>query len=83
MVGKWIGWILLGLVIAGTIIVVFFKRKFLKESYQELQKVTWPTKDEALNSAMVTIAFIVTFSLVLVAIDLLVHRLNLILGLVK
>jgi preprotein translocase SecE subunit len=81
--GKWIGWIILGAVIVGGLVIVFLRRQFIKESYQELQKVTWPSKDEALNSAMVTIVFIVGFSLLLVSIDLIVHRMNQLLGLVK
>jgi preprotein translocase SecE subunit len=81
--GKWIGWIILAAVIIAGVVIVFLRRQFIKEAYQELQKVTWPTKDEALNSAMVTIVFIVGFSLILVTIDLLVHRVNILLGLVK
>ena len=42
---------------------------FFKESYQELQKVTWPTRDEAVNSAIITIGFIVLFSLFLAFVD--------------
>ncbi len=72
---KWIGWFLLAVIVIGTGVYVLFNRNFFKESYQELKKVTWPTKDHALNSAIITVAFIVTFSLVLAFIDYLINLL--------
>ena len=81
MTGKLIGWIILGLVIAGAGVIAFVKRQFIKESYQELLKVTWPTKEHSLNSAIVTILFIVSFSLVLAFIDYLINLI--VIGMVK
>lgn len=79
--GKWIGWIVLGIVIVGAAAIAFVKRGFLKESYQELQKVTWPTKEHSLNSAIVTIIFIVSFSLLLAFIDYIINLL--VIGMIK
>lgn len=73
MILKWLGWIILGLLVAGFGIWAFFNRKFFGESMQELKKVTWPTKDEALNSALITIGFIVVFSLVLAGFDAILY----------
>jgi len=43
-------------------------KKFFKESYNELQKVTWPTKDHAIAITILTIVFtaIATFFLTVV-----------------
>lgn len=81
MMGKWIGWIILGIVVAGGVVIAFVKRSFLKESYQELLKVTWPTKEHALNSAVVTVLFIVSFSLMLAFIDYIINIL--VIGMIK
>lgn len=67
--GSYIGWILLGLVTVVVLVIVYVKRSFFKEGYEELKKVTWPTKDQAINSAVVTIIFIVFFSLILAVMD--------------
>ena len=69
MITKLIGWIILGALVLGVGIWSVLNRQFYKESLQELQKVTWPTKDEALSYAMVTIGFIVVFSLFLAVVD--------------
>ncbi len=62
---------------AVTAIVIAFlliaNRIFVRESYQELKKVTWPTRELALNSSMVTIGFIVGFSLMLALLDYIVN----------
>ena len=73
--------ILAGLIILTAAVILFLKREFVKECIQELRKVTWPTKDEALNSALITVSFIVIFSLVLFGIDNLLYLV--VIGLVK
>jgi preprotein translocase SecE subunit len=64
-----INWILIGagVLIIGIILIV--KRAFVKESLDELKKVTWPTRELALTSATVTIIFVVVFSLMLAVLD--------------
>lgn len=43
--------------------------KYLKNAYKELRKVTWPTRDEAIKSTGVVIAFSVIVALFLGALD--------------
>ena len=81
MILKLIGWIILAIIAVGVAITVIFNRGFFKESYQELRKVTWPTKEHALNSAIVTIFFIVSFSLILALIDYIINII--VIGLVR
>ena len=45
-------------------------KKFLQESAEELKKVVWPTKDEAVHAAVVVVVFIVVFSVFLALLDL-------------
>jgi len=54
---------------------------FLKESYGELKKVSWPTKEDAVNSSVVVIAFIVFFALFLALVDYVVNMI--VMGLVR
>lgn len=44
-------------------------KTFIRESVEELKKVNWPTKDEAVHSAIVVVLFVVAFSLFLSLID--------------
>lgn len=44
--------------------------KFLKESRQELAKVNWPTRKEAIHMVLIVIAISVIVALFLGAIDL-------------
>jgi preprotein translocase subunit SecE len=74
MFGKdFFGWAVLGLVVIVGVIVFFSNRSFFKESYQELKKVTWPSKEQATSSALITIAFIVCFSLALSVVDYVIN----------
>lgn len=79
--GKLISLLVFGVIILIIAIVAIIKRQFIKESIQELKKVTWPSKDEALNSALVTILFILVFSLALAAFDYLINMI--VVGLVR
>ncbi len=81
MILKWIGWIVLAVLAVGVVIIIIVNRSFFKESYLELRKVTWPTKEHALNSAIVTIFFIVSFSLLLAFIDYIINII--VIGLVR
>jgi preprotein translocase subunit SecE len=44
-------------------------RTFLEESWTELQKVTWPDRDQLQNATLVVIAFTVVISLVIWGMD--------------
>ena len=54
----------------------FFKRlgvnvaKAFKNSYYELKKVTWPTKQELITYSLVTLGFMVCMGIVIYLIDL-------------
>ncbi|MHB1193159.1 MAG: preprotein translocase subunit SecE [Longimicrobiales bacterium] len=56
-------------------------RTFLEESWGELQKVTWPDRDQLQNATLVVIAFTIAISLVIWMMDGVVRfTLNQILG---
>jgi len=44
-------------------------RVFLEESWTELQKVTWPDKDQLQNATLVVIAFTIAISLIIWVMD--------------
>jgi preprotein translocase subunit SecE len=44
-------------------------RVFLEESWTELQKVTWPDRDQLQNATLVVIAFTIAISLVIWMMD--------------
>ena len=44
-------------------------KKFIKDSYSELQKVTWPTKDHAVAITILTVVFTAIATLVLTVVD--------------
>ena len=81
MIGKIIGWIVLGLIAVGAAAFLYFKRDFVKECYQELKKVSWPSREIALNSAIITVMFVVVFSLTLAILDYLINLV--VMGLVR
>ncbi len=68
-----INWIFAGVTVIVAVIILFYRRVFVRESYQELKKVTWPTRELALNSSLVTIGFVVGFSLMLALLDYIVN----------
>jgi preprotein translocase SecE subunit len=69
----WINWILAGVTAIVAVILLISNRVFVRESYQELKKVSWPSRDLAVNSSMVTIGFVVGFSLMLAVLDYVVN----------
>ncbi len=62
-------WIIIGAGVLIVGIVLIVQRAFVKESLDELKKVTWPSRELALTSATVTIIFVVVFSLMLAVLD--------------
>lgn len=81
MLVKIIGWVVLGLLALLVVVFALVKREFIKECYQELKKVTWPTREVALNSAIITVLFVIFFSLFLALLDFGINQVFL--GLVK
>ena len=43
--------------------------KFFKESYKELEKVTWPTKNHAISITILTVVFTVIATMFLTVVD--------------
>lgn len=48
---------------------------YVKESMGELKKVTWPKKDEIINSTLIVIVVVIIFSVVLGIFDIGVSKL--------
>lgn len=48
---------------------------YIKESMGELKKVTWPKKDEIVNSTMIVIVVVIIFSVILGVFDIGVSKL--------
>jgi preprotein translocase subunit SecE len=46
-------------------------KEYLKESYNELKKVNWPTKSETLNLTLIVIGFSLVISFFLGVLDIL------------
>ena len=49
-------------------------KKFIEEVLFELDKVTWPTQPELINSTVVVIVFSIGFSIVIFVIDQVLAR---------
>jgi len=49
--------------------------KYIKETVQELKKVTWPSKDELIGSTIVTIFVTLVLSLFIFGVDQVLSRL--------
>lgn len=43
--------------------------RYFRESFQELGKVSWPTRNQAIRLAMIVLAFLLISALILSAID--------------
>ncbi len=72
---KIINYVLLGLIAVGVVVFAIVKKQFVKESIEELKKVSWPSRELAWNSAIVTIVFVVVFSIFLALVDYLLNLL--------
>ncbi|URA10725.1 preprotein translocase subunit SecE [Thermospira aquatica] len=62
-------WIIIGITALVAIVVLIVNRNFVKEAREELRKVTWPTKEFAIQGAWVTVVFIVVLAAFLSLID--------------
>jgi preprotein translocase subunit SecE len=49
--------------------------RFFKESYAELRKVIWPSREEVMSSTKVVIISVVIIGLILGAIDVVIYQL--------
>ena len=47
---------------------------FIKESYAELKKVIWPTRDEVISSTKVVIVSVLIIAIALGLIDIVLYR---------
>ncbi len=48
--------------------------QYFVESFQELGKVTWPTKNRAVNICVVVISFVLACAAVIAGVDFLFHQ---------
>ncbi len=69
MTATLMSWIIIGIVVVVTFIVLMVNRNFVKESREELRKVTWPTKEFTIQGAWVTVVFIIVLATFLALID--------------
>jgi len=44
-------------------------KKYLRSSFEELSKVTWPTKNQAVRLTMIVLGFCLVIAIVLGAVD--------------
>jgi preprotein translocase SecE subunit len=49
-------------------------KQYFIESFQELGKVTWPTKNRAVNICILVVSFVVISAAVIAAIDFVFHE---------
>lgn len=49
-------------------------KQYFVESFQELGKVTWPTKHRAVNICVLVVSFVVISAAVIAAIDFVFHQ---------
>ena len=49
-------------------------KNYLKNSFEELSRVTWPTKKQAVRLTIIVLIFCILFGLVLTGIDLLFQK---------
>ncbi len=50
--------------------------QYVKDSFQELNKVTWPTKNQAVRLTGIVLGFTITAALFIAAVDYLLTILN-------
>lgn len=48
--------------------------KYIKESFHELSKITWPTKIQAVNICILVVTFVFVAAIVFAGIDFLLSR---------
>lgn len=49
-------------------------KQYFADSFQELGKVTWPTKHRAVNICILVVSFVVISAAVIAAIDFIFHQ---------
>lgn len=49
-------------------------KQYFIDSFQELGKVTWPTKNRAVNICILVVSFVVISAAVIAAIDFIFHQ---------
>jgi preprotein translocase subunit SecE len=67
-----VGWIILAAILVGLTLQTQFGKSswiFIKESRMEMRKVTWPTRQETVQTTLVVVAMIVLMALILWGID--------------
>lgn len=67
-----VGWIVLTAILLGIVLMTRFGKsswKFLKEARMEMRKVTWPTRQETVQTTLVVVAMVVMVALILWGID--------------
>lgn len=48
-----------------------FLSRYLKESVQEMRRVSWPTKNQLIHYCVIVIAFIIASALIMAGVDFL------------
>lgn len=51
-----------------------FLKRYVRESFQELLHVTWPTKNQAVNICILVLVFVLITSLFIAGIDFLLNK---------
>lgn len=49
-------------------------KKYFVDSFQELAKVTWPTKHRAINICILVVSFVIIAAAVIAAVDFVFHE---------
>lgn len=49
-------------------------KQYFTDSFQELGKVTWPTKHRAVNICILVVSFVVISAAVIAAVDFIFHQ---------
>jgi len=67
-----VGWIVLAAILVGIALQTNFGKtswNFIKEARMEMRKVTWPTRQETVQTTLVVVAMVVIVALILWGID--------------
>lgn len=51
-----------------------FLKRYVRESWQELLHVTWPTKNQAINICILVVVFVFISSLLIAGVDFLFNK---------
>lgn len=67
-----VGWIVMAAILVGLALQTNFGKtswNFIKEARMEMRKVTWPTRQETVQTTLVVVAMVVVVALILWGID--------------